>query len=91
MLFTFYSRERLLSTDPRARWSIPTSRRCGSTRTPTPSPDARNLPSGGRALMRIRTFAATLAAIVVLGAALAQSPAPAPLEARASDPAMMAG
>ena len=39
--------------------------------------------------MRIRTFAATIAAIVVLGAALAQSPAPAPLDARASDPAIM--
>ena len=64
---------------------IPTSRRCGST----PSWDARKLPMRGEALMRIRTLAATIAAIVVLGAALAQSPAPALLDARASDPVAM--
>jgi CubicO group peptidase (beta-lactamase class C family) len=36
--------------------------------------------------MHLRLVAAIVAAIVVFGAALAQSPAPAPLDARASDP-----
>ena len=39
--------------------------------------------------MSIRTAVATGALIVVLGTALAQSPAPAPLDARASDPIAM--
>ena len=39
--------------------------------------------------MSIRTLVATGALIVVLGTALAQSPAPAPLDARASDPIAM--